>query len=183
MQCKYCCKNFEDDYRKSKKQRRTQPQFCSMKCAKGFSSKEKRKEINEKLSITMKSNGSAARILTPTARENSLKAWRKICIERFSLPWDKLIETNPSKHLLKRRILLEQSNKCNCCGIDKWNGKSIKFHLHHKDGNGNNITRDNLEVLCPNCHSQTDTYCNIHNFSTKKWNIRFREFRNNYSKL
>ena len=51
-----------------------------------------------------------------------------------------------------------KENKCECCGITQWLGKSIILQLHHKDGNHNNNNLDNLEILCPNCHSQTDTY-------------------------
>ena len=48
--------------------------------------------------------------------------------------------------------------KCECCGISEWNGKSIRLQLHHKDGNPMNNNLENLEVLCPNCHTQTDNY-------------------------
>lgn len=37
-------------------------------------------------------------------------------------------------------------------------GNNISFELHHKDGNKLNNSRDNLEILCPNCHSQTPNY-------------------------
>lgn len=49
--------------------------------------------------------------------------------------------------------------KCERCGITEWNGEKITFQLHHIDGNHNNNTLENLQVLCPNCHSQTDNYC------------------------
>ena len=51
-----------------------------------------------------------------------------------------------------------KQNKCEICGIDSWNGKPIECALHHKDGNKHNNVISNLEILCPNCHSQTDTY-------------------------
>lgn len=59
---------------------------------------------------------------------------------------------------LRKRIVLEQNNKCNHCGIDSWNGKPIVLELEHKDGNNSNNQRENLEAICPNCHSQTDTW-------------------------
>lgn len=37
-------------------------------------------------------------------------------------------------------------------------GNPVKFHLHHKDGNHMNNELDNLQILCPNCHSMTDNY-------------------------
>jgi len=30
--------------------------------------------------------------------------------------------------------------------------------MHHKDGNRSNNKEDNLELLCPNCHSLTDNF-------------------------
>jgi hypothetical protein len=59
---------------------------------------------------------------------------------------------------LKKRIVLEQNGKCNHCGIDSWNGKPITLELEHKDGNHSNNQRSNLECICPNCHSQTETW-------------------------
>ena len=59
---------------------------------------------------------------------------------------------------LKKRIVLEQNQKCNHCGIDKWNNKPIVLELEHIDGNHSNNERENLEAICPNCHSQTDTW-------------------------
>lgn len=49
--------------------------------------------------------------------------------------------------------------RCEKCGIVEWNGEPIALQLHHKDGNHYNWNVDNLVVLCPNCHSQTDNFC------------------------
>ena len=64
-----------------------------------------------------------------------------------------------SSKLLERLIEAGyKEEKCECCGIISWMDKSISFHLHHKDGDHDNNQLDNLQVLCPNCHSQTDTF-------------------------
>jgi uncharacterized membrane protein len=59
---------------------------------------------------------------------------------------------------LRKRIIYEQEERCNSCGIDSWMGKPISLELEHKDGNHFNDVRENLEALCPNCHSQTPTF-------------------------
>jgi 5-methylcytosine-specific restriction endonuclease McrA len=61
---------------------------------------------------------------------------------------------------LKRRLFKEhiKENKCEICGITSWNGKPIQMELHHKDGNRTNHKLENLQILCPNCHSQTETF-------------------------
>jgi 5-methylcytosine-specific restriction endonuclease McrA len=63
-----------------------------------------------------------------------------------------------SKDVIKKRLLDEQGNKCASCNRVKWLGKQIKLELHHKDGDQTNNERENIELLCPNCHSFTDTW-------------------------
>lgn len=61
---------------------------------------------------------------------------------------------------LKNRMLAEGvlTNECSCCKITEWNGKSIALELDHIDGVRSNHRLENLRLLCPNCHSQTDTF-------------------------
>lgn len=49
--------------------------------------------------------------------------------------------------------------KCVACDLeDIWNNKKISLQLEHKNGIPNDNRLENLCFLCPNCHSQTDTY-------------------------
>lgn len=61
---------------------------------------------------------------------------------------------------LKQRLLEEgiKENRCQICNISEWNGQSINMELHHVDGDRTNHLLENLEMICPNCHSQTDNY-------------------------
>lgn len=48
---------------------------------------------------------------------------------------------------------------CECCGLSEWNNEPIPLQVHHVDGNNLNNELNNLQLLCPNCHAQTDNYC------------------------
>ena len=58
----------------------------------------------------------------------------------------------------KNRLILEQNKSCNKCKLSDWLGQPITLELEHIDGDTNNNKKNNLEVLCPNCHSQTSTW-------------------------
>ena len=58
-----------------------------------------------------------------------------------------------------RKLIVDHyGQSCSSCGITEWNGKPILLEVNHIDGKAYNNIMNNLELLCPNCHSQTDTY-------------------------
>ena len=68
-----------------------------------------------------------------------------------------------SKHnrcVLRRYIITNKliPYKCSICGITEWQGKTLSLELDHINGENNDNRLENLRFLCPNCHSQTDTY-------------------------
>ena len=66
-------------------------------------------------------------------------------------------------NMLRRRMISEGAieNICSECGqLPTHNGKELVLQLDHIDGNNRNHKRDNLQLLCPNCHTQTDTWGN-----------------------
>lgn len=148
--------------------------FCSKKCARGFSTKSKRREINEKVSKlltgdtrcgwakgTKQSKEIIERRMSGYTKEKraiaiskTVEIRRRKLEERVQkLPFEML-----SSSIRKKIILKEQNNKCNRCDINIWLGNPITLELEHKDGNCDNNIRNNLECLCPNCHSQTPTW-------------------------
>ena len=60
------------------------------------------------------------------------------------------------KKLIKENI---KERKCESCELTEWKGKEIPLELHHIDGNNSNNDLNNIQLLCPNCHYQTDNYC------------------------
>jgi 5-methylcytosine-specific restriction endonuclease McrA len=60
-----------------------------------------------------------------------------------------------------RRVIIKENliqYKCSECNIQNWNNKSLSLHLDHINGMSNDNRLENLRFLCPNCHSQTETY-------------------------
>ncbi len=75
---------------------------------------------------------------------------------------------------IKKRLLrdFDVPYECSKCknekftkrdGVLMWKDQEIVLQLEHKNGIHNDNRLDNLEFLCPNCHSQTSTYCGRNN--------------------
>lgn len=67
---------------------------------------------------------------------------------------------NTNRTHLKRRLLGEglKTNRCELCGLTEWRGQPLSMALHHLNGDGRDNRLENLQLLCPNCHSQTENF-------------------------
>lgn len=65
-----------------------------------------------------------------------------------------------NREQVKRRLLTERlkQDRCEGCGLNEWRGRSLRLTLHHVNRDGYDNRLENLELLCPNCHSQTANY-------------------------
>jgi 5-methylcytosine-specific restriction endonuclease McrA len=77
-----------------------------------------------------------------------------------SMPIAQLIRQSRSRTNLKRRLVEAGllSTSCGECGINRWRGRRLALELHHLNGDGRDNRLENLTLLCPNCHSQTDSW-------------------------
>ena len=61
---------------------------------------------------------------------------------------------------LKEKLIKDgiKENKCEKCGAVTWMGVPLVLELHHKNGDHYDNDLENLEILCPNCHSIQESH-------------------------
>lgn len=59
---------------------------------------------------------------------------------------------------MKAHLIDQNGDLCSMCGISSWNGKPLSLDIDHVDGNSQNNLPENLRLLCPNCHRQTESW-------------------------
>ena len=78
-------------------------------------------------------------------------------IESFFIKGEKKISSSKVKNRVLNNGLKEY--KCEICGLTEWLGRRLVIELHHINGDPTDNRLQNLQMLCPNCHSQTHNYC------------------------
>lgn len=89
--------------------------------------------------------------------EVNMTAPNEISIKEALVKNSTFTKSHLKAKLLKYKLL---ENKCYECGIDpEWNGKILNLQVDHINGCNTDHRIENLRFLCPNCHSQTITFC------------------------
>lgn len=130
-------------------------------------------EVARKLNLTI--YGSTYKTLKLTAEELGLNRDHmtgQAHLRGKSNPWtpkrpiEEILTENSSygSSGLKKRLFREglKEKVCELCGLTEWRGRPISLHLDHINGINTDNRIENLRILCPNCHSQTETYCRGH---------------------
>ncbi len=77
-------------------------------------------------------------------------------------------------------LLRTRDHRCEMCQLKLWNGIPITLEVHHIDGNSDNNEEDNLQLLCPNCHSQTDNFKGAAKGGSARYSNRRKKRRTRY---
>jgi hypothetical protein len=65
-----------------------------------------------------------------------------------------------SRSHLRLRLIAKglKENRCESCGVTDWQGEPLSITLQHINGDGRDNRLENLMMLCPNCHAQTENF-------------------------
>jgi 5-methylcytosine-specific restriction endonuclease McrA len=78
-----------------------------------------------------------------------------------AMPLSQLLVAAPrSRGNIKERLIEAgvKRGECEHCGLSRWRDRSLSLCLHHINGDRHDNRLENLQLLCPNCHSQTPNF-------------------------
>lgn len=134
--------------------RKYQKTVCSKSCSHSFF--KRRKTDNKKYSKCLNCNKQIKNYYSKTSKYCSIncktQSDQTLLQERF---YSGRINQRPTLRKLLSKL---NGYKCNVCEIQEHNGLPITLQVNHIDGNCTNNLPSNLELICPNCHSQTNTF-------------------------
>ena len=165
--------------------------FCNQSCSASFNNGIRDRVPHKKKLLTEKTCKYCGKPIVKSPDETYSRALNKtFCSTECYLNFHKTDYINKWKvgevsgttksnevHEKVRAYMLEKANyKCTRCGWGEVNpatGK-VPVQIHHKDGDCTNNKEDNLEVLCPNCHSLTSTYGAINKGSGRFNRLKYK---------
>lgn len=156
LECKKCEVKFSLNLTDAQIKNERYAKFCSRSCANSHTRSE---ESKRKTSFVMGGKGVPKKHLNAGNCEICQKYFdsgKKLFhhLKRMHGRWESL----GSDRSRKRRLIEELGHRCKVCENTEWMSKQIPIEIDHIDGNPENNEKENLRLICPNCHAQTETY-------------------------
>lgn len=170
--CECCGKEFIPKYKTQR--------FCSRSCSASITNKSRTQTIETRLKISKSLRGESVNEIYQDQVckycgkpiQNIFKELDFCCNECrtryfYELKVNDWLE-NPSNvkttfipRYIKQWLKETRGEKCEICGWHETNEftNTIPLQIHHIDGDCTNNSPENLQILCPNCHSLTNNYC------------------------
>lgn len=104
------------------------------------------------------------KVLRRGVREQLIKKWKKGELKGYT---GKTVKIKP---FIRDYLFKKFQSKCGKCGWNEINPITFKVPLevNHLDGNAKNCVEENLELLCPNCHSLTPNFRSLNKKSVRE---------------
>lgn len=105
------------------------------------------------------------------------------CFQEYNkrIKYEKILDGSIESFSSIKAFLLDTKGICSECGVGQiYNNKPLSLHCDHIDGDSDNNKLNNLRLLCPNCHSQTETFCGRNKKNTKRNNY-LRKYKAKYN--
>ena len=164
MICENCRKEHDGSYASGR--------FCGKECAKGFSTKSNRKEINKKVSITLGGTGELkirfknCLVCGTQLKQGARKFCSDVCNssyikEQYNLRVEtnkKFIDSVSNTKRPKQYLIEKYGHQCMICKNTEWLGRPIPLVFDHIDGDSDNWNLNNCRIICHNCNAQTPTF-------------------------
>jgi hypothetical protein len=165
--CGYCGEVI--DVREGKVTQTRKKKFCNSSCAASFNNKTTKKKEDRFCFVCGKKLNK--RLKKYCSYHCQQEDYSSIAIGKWiSGEWDGTVgkEFKIISNYIRNYLLKESDGRCNICKNSTWLGEPIPLEIHHKDGNWKNNRRENLDVICPNCHALETKN---HKFSNKSPDI------------
>jgi len=144
--------------------------FCCQSCSARYNNKKRKKKIriclNCKTETKNKRKGTYCSQKCQQEFQNNqyIEKWKRGEISGGIQEGDYLSAT------IRKYLFKKFENKCYKCGWSQMNPTSgrIPLTVNHIDGNPCNHKEENLELLCPNCHSLTSNFGSLNRGNGRK---------------
>ena len=181
--CLYCGKELK----------RGQKKFCSSSCAAKNNNKGRKHsdETKEKIARALSKTGEIQKkekfclycgkeLKNGQSKFCSSKCFQDYQEKKNIEKWQSNPETFSSEnmpHMIKRYLMSKYNYKCQKCGwgeVNETTGK-IPLEVHHINGDCTDNREENLQLLCPNCHSLTPNHGSLNKISKRYKLKKYKE--------